>query len=205
MDEFVSKPLSPEKIRTTIQSLRGPSSKPAELPDTIGRARPPAVAEAMTGMPGAPGSKSDGQAVRPYDQPRSRDSTVAGVSLPLQVNANAQAPCQTLDLSIFHYLSDQQPDKLRQIAEKFITALDQDVVLLAEAVRSGSVENTRRQAHRVLSQTALISAARVASAAAVIQEAARKGDVETPRSAFAAFETEVTSLKSGLRSALETS
>ena len=100
-------------------------------------------------------------------------------------------------------MADQQPDQMRQLAEEFITALDKDVALLVEAVRTGSVENTRRQAHRILSQTALIAAAPVAAVATTIQEAARKGDLETPRAALASFEAEVTTLKEGLRSALE--
>jgi signal transduction histidine kinase/CheY-like chemotaxis protein len=224
MDAFVSKPLSPEKIKTTIQNLRGRRSRLARLPDAIG-APPsePASPHPLKNPHLCPWAK-----VPSGDRCRSLlagdlhlkiasklaptaciDTAESATDAPgapgLKSGADEEPPQPNLDLSIFRYLSDQQPDKLRQIAEKFITALDQDVVLLAEAVRSGSVENTRRQAHRVLSQTALISAARVASAAAVIQEAARKGDVETPRSAFAAFETEVTSLKSGLRSALETS
>ena len=164
MDGFVAKPLSPEKIRTTVRDLRSPCQ-----------------------------------------QADSRDSPSAGVSPPLQIQANEEAPRQTLDLSIFRYLSDEQPDKLRQFAEKFVAGLDQDVALLIEAVRSGNIEHTRRQAHRILSQTALVSASRVAALVTAIQEAARKGDIETPRSALAAFEAEVDSLKRGLRSVLETS
>jgi HPt (histidine-containing phosphotransfer) domain-containing protein len=71
-------------------------------------------------------------------------------------------------------------------------------------VRAGSVENTRRQAHRILSQTALVSATKVAAVAATIQEAARNGDLETPRATLASFEAEVAALREGLRSALET-
>jgi signal transduction histidine kinase/CheY-like chemotaxis protein/sugar lactone lactonase YvrE/HPt (histidine-containing phosphotransfer) domain-containing protein len=249
MDGFVAKPLSPEKIKATIQNLRGRRSRLARLPDAIGA--PPAepasphplknphlcpwakvpsgdrcrsllagdlhlgiasklaptacidTAESATDAPGAP--RSDGPAVRPYHQPDSRDSTGASVSPPLQIHANEEAPNDTLDLAVFRYLSDRQPEKLHEFAEKFIAALDQDVAFLAEAVRSGNAENTRRQAHRVLSQTALISASRVAAVAAAIQEAARKGDTDTPRSALLVFEAEVASLKTALRSALETS
>jgi len=151
MDGFAAKPLSPEKIKATIQNLSGPLR--------------------------------------------------AGSSI--QIRAAEEPPRKTLDLSIFRYMADQKPEKMRQLAEEFITALDKDVALLAEAVRAGSVENTRRQAHRILSQTALISAARVAAVATTIQEAARNGDIETPRSTLASFEAEVASLKEGLRSALE--
>jgi len=93
---------------------------------------------------------------------------------------------------------------MRQLAEEFIAALEKDVALLVEAVRGGSVENTRRQAHRILSQTALVSATQVAAAATSIQEAARAGDLETPRSTITAFEAAVVGLKEKLRSALET-
>jgi len=160
----VAKPLSPEKIRATIQNLRSP--------------------------------------VR---EPDSSDATGSGASPPFRSRADENAPQQSLDLSIFRYLSEQQPGNLRQFAGKFVAELDQNVTLLAEAVRSGDIDQTRRQAHRILSQTALVSASRVAAAAAVIQEAARQGDIETPRSALAAFEAEVAGLKRGLRSALETS
>ncbi|HUJ43300.1 MAG TPA: ATP-binding protein [Opitutaceae bacterium] len=151
MDGFAAKPLSPEKIKATIQNLSGPLR--------------------------------------------------AGSSI--QIRAAEEPPRKTLDLSIFRYMADQKPEKMRQLAEEFITALDKDVALLVEAVRAGSVENTRRQAHRILSQTALISAAQVAAVATTIQEAARNGDLETPRSALASFEAEVAGLKEGLRSALE--
>ena len=153
MDGFAAKPLSPEKIKATIQNLSGPLR--------------------------------------------------AGSSI--QIRTAEEPPRKTLDLSIFRYMADQQPDKIRQLAEEFITALDKDVAMLTEAVRAGSSENTRRQAHRILSQTALISATSVAAVATSIQEAARNGDVETPRSALTSFEAEVATLKAGLRSALETS
>ncbi len=152
MDGFAAKPLSPEKIKATIQNLSGPLR--------------------------------------------------AGSSI--QIRASEEAPRSALDLSIFRYMADQQPDRMRQLAEEFIAALEKDVALLVSAVRGGSVENTRRQAHRILSQTALVSATQVAAAATAIQEAARAGDLETPRSVITAFEAEVASLKEKLRSALET-
>ena len=153
MDGFAAKPLSPEKIKATIQNLSGPLR--------------------------------------------------AGSSI--QIRTAEEAPRKTLDLSIFRYMADQQTDKVRQLAEEFITALDKDVSLLAEAIKGGSIENTRRQAHRILSQTALISATQVAAVATSIQEAARSGDIETPRSVLSSFEAEVARLKENLRSALETS
>jgi signal transduction histidine kinase/CheY-like chemotaxis protein/sugar lactone lactonase YvrE len=153
MDGFAAKPLSPEKIKATIQNLSGPLR--------------------------------------------------AGSSI--QIRATEEAPRKTLDLSIFRYMADQNSARMRQLAEEFITALDKDVALLAEAVRGGSIENTRRQAHRILSQTALISAAQVAAVATAIQEAARNGDIETPRATLSSFEAEVARLKESLRSALETS
>jgi len=153
MDGFAAKPLSPEKIKATIQNLSGPLR--------------------------------------------------AGSSI--QIRATEEPPRKTLDLSIFRYMADQQPEKMRRLAEEFITALDKDVSLLAEAVRAGSTENTRRQAHRILSQTALIAASEVAAIATSIQEAARNGDIETPRARLSAFEAAVASLKANLRASLETS
>ncbi|MFA5057619.1 MAG: ATP-binding protein, partial [Opitutaceae bacterium] len=152
MDGFAAKPLSPEKIKATIQNLSGPLR--------------------------------------------------AGSSI--QIRTAEEPPRKTLDLSIFRYMADQKPEKMRQLAEEFITALDKDVALLSEAVRTGSIENTRRQAHRILSQTALISASQVAAVATTIQEAARNGDIETPRSVLTSFEAEVGGLKENLRAALET-
>jgi HPt (histidine-containing phosphotransfer) domain-containing protein len=92
---------------------------------------------------------------------------------------------------------------MRELAEEFIAALDKDVALLAGAVGAGNIETTRRQAHRILSQTALVSATRVAAVATTIQEAARNGDIETPRSTLGLFEAEVARLKEGLRAGLE--
>jgi len=152
MDGFAAKPLSPEKIKATIQNLSGPLR--------------------------------------------------AGSSI--QIRSAEEAPRSALDLSIFRYMADQQPERMRQLAEEFIAALDKDVAQLVAAVRAGSVENTRRHAHRILSQTALVSATQVAAAATAIQEAARAGDVETPRSTITAFEAEVAGLKEKLRSSLET-
>jgi signal transduction histidine kinase/CheY-like chemotaxis protein len=151
MDGFAAKPLSPEKIKATIQNLSGPLR--------------------------------------------------AGSSI--QIRLAEEPPHKTLDLSIFEYMSDRNPGKLRQLAEEFITALDKDVALLATAISAGNVETTRRQAHRILSQTALISAAQVAAVATTIQEAARNGDIEAPRSALGSFEAEVARLKESLRAALE--
>jgi signal transduction histidine kinase/DNA-binding NarL/FixJ family response regulator len=153
MDGFAAKPLSPEKIKATIQNLSGPLR--------------------------------------------------AGSSI--QIRVAEEPPRKTLDLSIFKYMSDQKPGKMRELAEEFIIALDKDVALLATAVGAGNIETTRRQAHRILSQTALISAAQVAAVATTIQEAARNGDIETPRSTLASFEAEVARLKESLRSALERS
>ncbi|MDD2764619.1 MAG: ATP-binding protein [Opitutaceae bacterium] len=153
MDGFAAKPLSPEKIKATIQNLSGPLR--------------------------------------------------AGSSI--QIRTDEEPPRKNLDLSIFRYMADQKPERIRQLAEEFITALDKDVALLGEAVRTGSVETTRRQAHRILSQTALIAASQVAAVATTIQEAARNGDIETPRSVLTAFEAEVRGLKENLRAALETS
>jgi signal transduction histidine kinase/DNA-binding NarL/FixJ family response regulator len=153
MDGFAAKPLSPEKIKATIQNLSGPLR--------------------------------------------------AGSSI--QIRVAEEPPRKALDLSLFGYMSDQKPGKMRQLAEEFITALDKDVALLAAAVVAGNVETTRRQAHRILSQTALISATQVAGAATTIQEAARNGDIETPRSTLGSFEAEIASLKESLRAALEKS
>jgi signal transduction histidine kinase/CheY-like chemotaxis protein/HPt (histidine-containing phosphotransfer) domain-containing protein len=151
MDGFAAKPLSPEKIKATIQNLSGPLR--------------------------------------------------AGSSI--QIRVAEEPPGKTLDLSVFKYMSDQKPGKMRQLAEEFITALDKDVALLATAVADGNIETTRRQAHRILSQTALIAATQVATVAATIQEAARDGDIETPRSTLGSFEAEIARLKESLRAALE--
>ena len=148
MDGFAAKPLSPEKIKTTIQNLSGPLR--------------------------------------------------AGSSI--QIRPGQEPVKNVLDLSIIRYMADQQPEKIRQLAGEFITTLDKDVTLLAEAVRAGDTEATRRQAHRILSQTALISATEAAAAAAAIQEAARHGDCDTPRTLLPVFEAEVEKLKAGLRS-----
>jgi signal transduction histidine kinase/CheY-like chemotaxis protein/HPt (histidine-containing phosphotransfer) domain-containing protein len=150
MDGFAAKPLSPEKIKATIQNLSGPLR--------------------------------------------------AGSSI--QIRVAEEPPHKTLDLSIFGYMSDQKPGKMRQLAEEFIIALDKDVALLAAAVAAGNIETTRRQAHRILSQTALISATQVAAVATTIQEAARNGNIETPRSTLGSFEAEVALLKESLRAAL---
>jgi CheY-like chemotaxis protein/HPt (histidine-containing phosphotransfer) domain-containing protein len=153
MDGFAAKPLSPEKIKATIQNLSG---------------RPGAVPA-------------------------------------LQTRAAEGPPRRALDLSIFRYLSDQNPAKRRQLVEQFISTLDKDVAVLAGAVGAGDLATTRRQAHLLLSQTALVAATPVATVAATIQEAARKGDIETPRSVLGSFEASVAGLKQSLLSALEKS
>ena len=153
MDGFAAKPLSPEKIRATIQNLSGPLR--------------------------------------------------AGSSI--QVRVAEEAPPKSLDLSIFRFMSDKKPKKMQQLVEDFIAALEKDIALLNEAVRAGSSEDTRRQAHRILSQVALISATQAASVITTIQEAARNGDIETPRSVLGSFETEVAGLKENLRRGHETS
>ena len=229
MDGFVAKPLNPETIKATIQNLRIQPWKLACLPAAIG-APPPDPSKAATGsppgaaeVPTVPGSSADTLPLQVATGARSdlakattgRTPVVAGSVLiegrarppgaPGLISGADPEPSQRIiDLSTFRYLSDGQPEKLRQLAGQFIAAFDQDVALLAEAVRSGSVESTRRQAHRILSQTALLSASRLAAVVGAIQEAARRGDIETPRRTLPALEAEVASLKSGLRSALET-
>jgi len=123
----------------------------------------------------------------------------------LQTRAAEGPPRRALDLSIFRYLSDQNPAKRRQLVEQFISTLDKDVAVLAGAVGAGDLATTRRQAHLLLSQTALVAATPVATVAATIQEAARKGDIETPRSVLGSFEASVAGLKQSLLSALEKS
>ena len=92
---------------------------------------------------------------------------------------------------------------MRALIGKFIATLDSDVAQLVRAVGAGDREITRRMAHHLLSQTALVSATQLAAVAATIQEAARNGDVDTPRSVVGLFETEVARLKESLCSALE--
>ena len=152
----------------------------------------------------------DGFAGKPLS-PEKITATLRNLSGPLwagssiQVRVEEEAPPKDIDLSIFRYMSDQKPEKLKQLVGEFIAALDTDVALLAEAVRAGSAENTRRQAHRILSQLALVSATQAAAVAARIQEAARAGDIEAARSVLSSFEAEVARLKAILRSAPETS
>ncbi|OHE89207.1 MAG: hypothetical protein A3G75_04470 [Verrucomicrobia bacterium RIFCSPLOWO2_12_FULL_64_8] len=148
MDGFAAKPLSPEKIKATIQNLSGPLR--------------------------------------------------AGSSI--QIRPAQEAPRKILDLSVIQYMADQQPERVRQLVEEFIATLDKDVALLVAAVKDCNTETTRRQAHRILSQTGLISATEVAAAAAAIQEAARHGDVDTSRTLLPAFEAEIVQLKKSLRS-----
>jgi signal transduction histidine kinase/DNA-binding response OmpR family regulator len=110
-----------------------------------------------------------------------------------------------LDLSIFAYMSDRNPERMRQLVEQFIANLDQDVARLVGAVDAGDIETTRQQAHNLLSQTALVSARQVATVATAIQEAARNGDIDTPRSRLDSFAAGISCLKESLRSALEMS
>jgi signal transduction histidine kinase/CheY-like chemotaxis protein len=107
-----------------------------------------------------------------------------------------------LDLSIFAYMSDRNPERMRQLVEQFIATLDQDVARLVGAVDAGDIETTRQQAHNLLSQTALVSATQVATVATAIQEAARNGDINTPRSRLDSFAAGINCLKESLRSAL---
>ena len=55
----------------------------------------------------------------------------------------------TPDLSIFGYMSDQKPEKMRQLVEQFITTLDKDVVLLAAAINAGDIETTRSIEYKI--------------------------------------------------------
>ena len=149
----------------------------------------------------------DGFAAKPLS-PEKIKAVIENLSGPLragpsiQIRAAGEPPRKALDLSILRFMSDQDPGKLHALAEEFIAALEKDIAALAGAVGAGDSEATRRQAHRILSQTALISASQVAAAATAIQEAARKGDIEAPRSALGLLEAEVARLKESLRSAL---
>ena len=152
----------------------------------------------------------DGFAAKPLN-PEKIKVTIQNLSGPLRAGSSIQIriaeepPRKALDLSIFKYMSNQNPLKLRELAGEFIAALDKDVALLAVAVNAGDVETTRRQAHRILSQTALVSAAQVAAVATTIQEAARNGDIEKPRAALGSLEAAVDRLKENLHSDLERS
>jgi len=138
MDGFAAKPLSPEKIKATIQNLSGPLR--------------------------------------------------AGSSI--QIRTAEEPPTRALDLSIFRYMADQNPERVRQLAEEFIAALDKDVVRsprpcapAASRIRAGRPiafsprprwfrhQGRRRRRHDPGGR--------------------RNGDLETPRATLASFEAEV--------------
>ena len=155
-------------------------------------------------------SGMDGFAAKPLS-PAKIKATIMNLSGPsgtgpsIPERSAARPPRKALDLSIFGYMAEQKPARMRQLVEQFIGTLDKDVAALAGAVGAGDVEATRRQAHQLLSQTALVAATPVAAVAATIQEAARHGDIETPRSVLGSFEAGVARLKQSLRAALEKS
>jgi signal transduction histidine kinase/ActR/RegA family two-component response regulator/HPt (histidine-containing phosphotransfer) domain-containing protein len=186
MDGFAAKPLVPEKLKAMIEALREPSRGGFAIEDqeSGGAQLQCAGGKWETGLPPL---TADPKPMHDRD-------------------ANAgDPPRAVIDLSVFKYMADQKPERMSQLVETFIAALDKDVASLVRAVSSGDGEITRRIAHHLLSQTALVSATQVATVAATIQEAAIQGNVETPRSIIGLFETEVSLLKKNLRSALETS
>jgi CheY-like chemotaxis protein len=178
MDGFAAKPLSPVKLKATIDALRGPDSDGTFILD----------------------SAAEAESTRSHSQPR-RVETSTAESRCIPARPPRESPRTSLDLSVFAYMSDQEPGKMRQLVEQFIGTFDNDVSLLSQAINANDVEIMRRQAHRLLSQTALVSATRVAAVLATIQEAARNGDIRTPLSVLGLLETEVSRLKDSLRSA----
>ena len=203
MDDFAAKPLCPEKIKAMIQRLSGRlCAGPAIEIRRPGETHLPFVG-GSSGMGNLP--MSDG-----LTQIHGLDARATTASQPASPTigrcARAREPsCMNLDLSIFGYMSDQKPEKMRQLVEQFIITLDKEVAMLVRAVDAGDIETTRQQAHHLLSQTALVAAKQVATLVTTIQEAARNGDIETPRSRLDSFEEGIACLKESLRSALEMS
>lgn len=185
MDGFAAKPLSPEKLRAMILELRKPCRRSFAIEGQEDSCAQLDCASAPweTGLPPLPA------------EPKPVHDGDAGAGY---------LPRRALDLSIFKYMADQKPGRMRQLVETFITALEKDATSLVRAVSSGDGEVTRRLAHHVLSQTALVSATEVAAVAATIQKAAIQGDMDIPRSVIGLFEAEVSLLKENLCSALET-
>lgn len=153
MDGFASKPLSPHKIKTTIQNLSGPLR--------------------------------------------------AGSSIQIR-DPRETPPKEAFDFSIIRYMADQRPDKVRELAREYALSLDKDIELFTIAVRGGDIDMTRRMAHRLLSQTALVRASDATAVLVSIQEAARKDNTKAPRNLLPAFETEIAKLKASLNSLIET-
>jgi len=212
MDGFAAKPLNPERLLATIQTLRGPHRASPAAIETHGAAKAdtPGLARA-NGTGDLPATASCARRSTPANdllpQNRGLDGREATNSQPAPASGEstrAGPPARRpLDLSIFGYMAEQRPEKMRALIGKFIATLDSDVAQLVRAVGAGDREITRRMAHHLLSQTALVSATQLAAVAATIQEAARNGDVDTPRSVVGLFETEVARLKESLCSALE--
>ena len=176
MDGFAAKPLSPGKLKATIDALGGTGGDGTFILD----------------------SEVAAESTRSCSQPRKAETSTAEFrSIP--AHPPRESARTSPDLSIFAYMSDQEPGKMRQLVEQFIGTLENDVSLLVGAINAGDVEIMRRQAHRLLSQTALVPATRVAAVLGTIQEAARNGDINTPRSVLGLLETEVSRLKDSLR------
>jgi signal transduction histidine kinase/CheY-like chemotaxis protein/sugar lactone lactonase YvrE len=201
MDGFAAKPLSPERLMATIQELRCPrgASPPAIEIHEAGESHIPIVACAkdVGTLPVTDAS------VQTHEEGARAGMDVQSSPAIEGCTGTEVPPRVILDLSVLGYMSDQKPEKMRQLIEKFIATLDKDFGLLVGAVREGNREITHRMAHHLLSQTALVSATQVAAVASTIQEAARHGDVDTPRSVLGLFETEVARLRESLCSALE--
>jgi signal transduction histidine kinase/CheY-like chemotaxis protein/HPt (histidine-containing phosphotransfer) domain-containing protein len=197
MDDFAAKPLCPEKLKTMIRHLSGRlRADPATETRRDGETHLP-IAGRASGMGVSP--MFDDQ-IQTHEQDAHATTDIP--TLPQDKWCARDPSPMNLDLSIFGYMSDQKPEKMRQLVEQFIVTLDHDAALLVRAVDAGDIEATRRQAHHLLSQTALVSATHVATVATTIQEAARNGDIETPRSRLASFETGIACLKESLRSEL---
>ncbi len=147
MDGFATKPLSPSKIRQTIQNLSG-------------------------AMKGASSIHVES------DQLEEEEAD--------------------LDMSIITMMADGDPIRERELISKYIITLETDVEGMVAAMEAKDSEETRRHAHRILSQTALVAATKIAASAKEIQEAARAGDTEFPQKISRRFQREVDHLKKRL-------
>jgi len=103
-----------------------------------------------------------------------------------------------LDMSIITMMADDDPIRERELISKYIITLEADVEGLVAAIEKMDSEETRRQAHRILSQTALVAATKIAASAKEIQEAARAGDAEFPQKVSRRFQKDVDHLKKRL-------
>jgi signal transduction histidine kinase len=151
-------------------------------------------------------SGMDGFAAKPLS-PDKIIATLHNLSGPLrgassiQIRTPAPTPAAegVPDLSMFEYMADRQPGRLSELVEQFIHALDEDLDRLRHAIQEGTSDATRRYAHRILSQTAMVHATRLTEVLKQIQDAASQADQATPRGVLPTLQVEVNRLKDGLQ------